>query len=186
MSAGYFRYYYFVSLAAPLTVLAALAIEHFLKAYRVAWPAAAVAVMLVIVAYPLSEHVRRRAAFDEAALFDKHMLVLARSLAEPGTTTFFGDLNPELYALTGTVPATRYPQAVAHVFAAPALFGVDAVAELKRVFARRPVLVMARAERLAPGSKYGSIIGPLLADYVPVPVEDDLLKGQILIYRLAE
>jgi 4-amino-4-deoxy-L-arabinose transferase-like glycosyltransferase len=189
-SSGYFRYYYFIALVAPLTLLASFAVDWLLARRRVDLGIyGSVAAVALLIAYPLSEHIRK---LPQQVLSDDYRLqqgvtLLARSLVTPGTVTFYGDLNAGLYAFTDTVPATRYLQADAQVFDIPQSFGVDPQLELKRIFARNPALVMGTWQRIGPDAKYAAIISPLLAArYERVPVTDPWLSKQVAVYRLRD
>jgi hypothetical protein len=186
-SSGYFRYYYFISLAAPLTLLGALAMDYLLtrRSHRSAY--ATVVAVGVLVAYPLSEHIRKvpQQMLSEEYELQQRTIATARLLSRPGSTTFFADLNPGLYALTDTVPATKYPQAVTHVFDRPEAFGVEPAVELHRIFERKPELVMGTWLRIGPDAKYAAIISPLLAaQYERVPIEDPFLSERVGVFRL--
>jgi hypothetical protein len=58
----------------------------------------------VLVAYPLREHIRKvpQQMLSEGYELQQRTPAKARLLSRPGSTTFFADLNPGLYALTDT------------------------------------------------------------------------------------
>jgi 4-amino-4-deoxy-L-arabinose transferase-like glycosyltransferase len=186
-STGYFRYFYYITLAMPLVLLGSLALNWALVR-RPGWGShGMVLAVILLAAYPLGEHIRRTPYLllsDDYRLVER-LVPLARSIAPAGSLTFFADLNPVLYPLTDTVPATRYPQAIAHVFDEPALFGVNPTAELTRTFDRRPVLIAGSREQLGPTAKFESVIAPrLAAEYEEVSIEDLWLASKIVAYRL--
>jgi hypothetical protein len=186
-SSGYFRYYYFISLAAPLTLLGALAMDYLLTRRSKRSAYAIIAAVAVLVAYPISEHIRKvpQQVLSEEYRLQQGVAALARSLSHPGSTTFFADLNPGLYALTDTVPATKYPQAIAHVFDIPQAFGVDPAGELDRIFERKPELIIGTWQRIGSDAKYAAIISPLLATkYERVPIQDPFLNERVAVFRL--
>jgi hypothetical protein len=191
-SAGYFRYYYFIALIPPMTVIAAMAVERALSGgiflemtARHGRPVAITTMaVFVLAAYPLAEHIRKLPHEIYDGRLEQQLISFARGHVLPGQVAFFGDLNAVLYPLTGTVPATRFPQAIAHVFDLPEKFGVDPIAELNHVFDRKPVLVMGTPSRIGPKARYGAVIAArLAASYDRVKISDPWLNEHVLAYR---
>jgi 4-amino-4-deoxy-L-arabinose transferase-like glycosyltransferase len=184
-SPGYFRYFYFIALTAPLSLFGALAADRLLS-LRPRWGALArAAVCAALVAYPLEQHLAKepRIVTDPESYLTPRIAALVRSLVPAGSTIFIADLSPLIYPLAEVIPATKYPQANAHIFDLPERFGVDPKAELARVFARKPLLVIVGRARLrAPGNS--ALLPPFLAmDYQPVAVTDPQLDAEIAVYR---
>jgi hypothetical protein len=187
-SPGYFRYFYFISFTAPLSVFGGMAADRLLL-LRQRWGAAAQAgVAIVLVLYPLEQHLTkepRNLANPESYLAPR-VAALVRSLVPPGSVIFVADLNPLIYPLADAIPATKYPQANAHVFDLPERFGVDPKEELTRTFARKPRLVILQRGRLqAPGNS-ALLVGFLEKGYQPVALSDPWLNSEIAIYRRIE
>jgi 4-amino-4-deoxy-L-arabinose transferase-like glycosyltransferase len=185
-SPGYFRYFYFIALAAPLSLLGALAIDR-LAMWKPQWGRlGTLAGVAVLVAYPLAQHILKepQRLLDPDSYIAPRTADLVRSLAPAGSLVFITDVNPLVYPLADVIPATRYPQANAHVFDLPERFGVDTKAELQRVFARSPLLVIAAPARLEPGSPYSGLLRDYLDhDYQRISVPDRWLDGQIVVFR---
>lgn len=184
-SPGYFRYFYFIALTAPLSLFGGLAVDRLLL-LRPHWGRLAKAgTCAVLVVYPLEQHLTKQPhiVMDPELYLAPRVAALVRSLVPAGSTIFIADLNPLIYPLAEMVPATRYPQANAHVFDLPERFGVDPKVELARTFAQKPLLVIARPGRLqAPGSS-ALLRGFLEKDYQRIPVTDPWLDGEIVVYR---
>ena len=185
MSPGYFRYFYFIALTAPLSLFGAFAVDRLLSLKPHWRRAARAAACGVLVLYPLEQHLTKQPHFlkDPNSYLAPRVAALVRSLVPPGSTVFVADLNPLIYPLANVVPATKYPQAVAHVFDLPERFGVDPRTELDRIFARRPLLVIVSRHRLeAPGNS-ALLPGYLAQDYDRISAPDRWLDGQIAVYR---
>jgi 4-amino-4-deoxy-L-arabinose transferase-like glycosyltransferase len=185
MSPGYFRYFYFIALAAPLSLLGAIAVDRLLTLKPHWGRATRAAVCGVLVLYPLEQHLtkQRHLLTDPNSYLAPRVAALVRSLVPPGSTIFVADLNPLIYPLANVIPATKYPQANAHVFDLPERFGVDPKAELARIFARRPILVIVSRERLGAPGNSALLPGYLAQDYDRISVPDPWLDGQIAVYR---
>jgi 4-amino-4-deoxy-L-arabinose transferase-like glycosyltransferase len=187
-SPGYFRYFYFIALTAPLSLFGGLAVDRLLL-LRPHWgrPAKAAA-CAVLALYPLEQHLTKQTqiVMDPESYIAPRVAALVRSLVPAGSTIFIADLNPLIYPLADAVPATKYPQANAHIFDLPERFGVDPEAELVRIFARRPLLVVAGRGRLqAPGNS--ALLRRFLeTDYQPIPVGDAWLNQEIVVYQRQE
>lgn len=185
VSPGYFRYFYFIALTAPLSLFAAFAADRLLKLKPHWGRAARAAVCGLLVVYPLEQHLTKQPHFlkDPNSYLAPRVATFVRSLVPPGSTIFVADLNPLIYPLANVVPATKYPQANAHVFDLPDRFGVDPKAELGRIFARRPLLVIVTRERLGAAGNSALLGGYLAQDYDRISVPDPWLDGQIAVYR---
>src|SRR5262249_20923300 len=96
---------------------------------------------------------------------------------------FAGDLNPLIYPLADATPATKYPQANAHIFDLPQRFGVDPKEELARTFARRPVLVVVSRGRLEAGGNSALLRRFLDGDYERFSVADPWLDKEVAVFR---
>jgi 4-amino-4-deoxy-L-arabinose transferase-like glycosyltransferase len=184
-SPGYFRYFYFIALTAPLSLFGALAADRLLV-LRPRWGTLAQAAAgAVLVVYPLEQFLTKepRIVRDPDSYLAPRVAALVRSLVPAGSVVFIADLNPLIYPLAEVVPATKYPQANAHIFDLPERFGVDPKAELTRTFARQPLLVIARPGRLqAPGNS--ALLLPFLErDYEPVALADPWLGHEVVVYR---
>jgi hypothetical protein len=184
---GYFRYFYFIVLAAPLSLFGALAIDRLLM-LRPEWGrVGALAGVAVLVAYPVAQHIIKQPQrlLDPGSYITPRVAELVRSLVPVGSIVFSVDLNPLIYPLAEVIPATRYPQADAHVFDLPAQFGVNTEAELQRVFARKPVLVLTTLLRLEPASRYysGLLRSYLDRDYQRISIPDRQLDSQVAVFR---
>jgi hypothetical protein len=187
-SPSYFRYFYFIALAAPLSVFAAFAADRLLLRNPRWGRAVTVAVCALLILYPLEQHVSKqpRAVMDPESYLAPRVAALVRSLVPPGSVIFLADLNPLIYPLTDTIPATKYPQANAHIFDLPERFGVDPKQELTRTFARKPLVVIVQRGRLqAPGNS--ALLGGFLEKgYQPVALGDPWLNSEIAVYRRSE
>ena len=105
----------FISLVAPLTVWGSrLLMDHFLLVWWHRNTYTTFVAIVVLIAYPLSEHIRKvpEQMLSEEYQLQHRTIATAGSLSHPGSTTFFADLNPGLNAPTDTVPAAKYPQAI--------------------------------------------------------------------------
>jgi hypothetical protein len=185
-SPGYFRYFYFIALAAPLSLFGALAMDRLLTLKPHWGRKGKLAGVALLVAYPLALHLVKQPqrVMDPESYIAPRVAALVRSLVPAGSTVFVVDLNPLIYPLANVIPVTKYPQANAHVFDLPGRFGVDTEAEVQRVFAHKPVLVIATLPRLEPGSRYaGLLLTYLDKDYDRISVQDRWLDGQIAVYR---
>ena len=185
MSPGYFRYFYFIALTAPLSLFGGIAVDRLLSLKpRWDWPMRA-AVCGVLVLYPLEQHLTKLPHFlkDPNSYLTPRVVALVRSLVPQGSTIFVADLNPLIYPLANMVPATKYPQATAHVFNIPERFGVDPKAELARIFARRPLLVIATPGQLKAGGNSALLLRYLEQDYERIALPDPWLDGRIVVYR---
>jgi 4-amino-4-deoxy-L-arabinose transferase-like glycosyltransferase len=184
---GYFRYFYFIALAAPLSLFGALAIDRLLEWRRPNWGGIGrFAGVAVLVAYPLEQYLVKEPQhlLDPYSYIAPRVAELVRSLVPAGSTVFLVDINPLVYPLADVIPATRYPQATPHVFDLPERFGVNTAAELQSVFAKKPVLVVGTPVRMGPGHPYSGVLqGYLDRDYQRVPVSDQWLDGQIEVFR---
>ena len=184
-SPGYFRYFFFFALTAPLSLFGAFAVDRLLTLKPHWGRATRAAVCGVLVLYPLEQHLTKQPHLlrDPNSYLAPRVAALVRSLVAPGSTIFVADLNPLIYPLANVVPATKYPQANAHVFDLPERFGVDPRTELAHIFARRPLLVIVSGQRLeAPGNS-ALLPGYLAQDYDRISVPDPWLDGQIAVYR---
>ncbi len=173
ISTGQDSYHYFIVLAAPLCVLAGLAADAVLaRMGGENWKTAAVLALLMT--WPLYFHVTKTWKRAHAGIPrpDWAMADEIRRHAPPDTPILVIGQSPMLYPLSGMVPATRYPFAW-HITDRPRAYGVDAPAELERIFARRPALVATSAHW---GRDRDDEIGRriqrhLAQDYVPIALE---------------
>ena len=186
-SSGYFRFYYFLALTPPLTLLGALALDWLLGERFGRIPTIAVTALaaLALASYPVEEDLRKlpHSLFSEEYRVQQAALRYLEALPAP-RSAFIADLSPALYAISGAKPATHYPQSVAHVFDIPDRFGVDPVKELQFVFDQHPLMVMGTPKHLGPSDPYAGIIDPLLAkDYEKVTPGDPWLADRLLMWR---
>jgi 4-amino-4-deoxy-L-arabinose transferase-like glycosyltransferase len=184
-STGYFHYQYFLTLAVPLTLLGSLGALDAAGHATTRAGVAATGAILLLVAYPLAMYVKKTPviALSPDSYLSEHVAAQAVKLVPPGSEVYFGDLDPILYALTGLVPATRYPVAYVHVFEQPEHFGVDPQAEIAAVFARRPMLVAASRRLLAQNTPaVGAMRAALRQAYHPVPTGDAWLDQRVQFY----
>lgn len=182
--------HYFLILFPPLCLLAALglaaAAERWVLAAHRAPALAAVAAILV--AMPVVAGLSPRLAHGfglRAADPPRQVAELARDILDPGQTLFVANWHPITYVLAGREPPTRFafPGHLTGLHAG--LTGIDADAELARVLARTPAVIVVsrpRWEQMRPEA--GAAIEATLAARYELAghVEDE--GGVVEVWRL--
>lgn len=182
---GYFFGHYFIVFAAPLSLLAALGIDRFgdSRMARVARVGVAVLVMAAPL-YFYQGDLRRRLADP---LYDRAEAIAAevRRLVAPGTRIFALNIDPEVYFLSDTIPATRFAFSWQISRESLVPLGIDAPAEIRLLFERKPALVVAsRAYMSGPPTGLAGIYRHFIErDYEPVEISNAKLRGDVSIFR---
>jgi 4-amino-4-deoxy-L-arabinose transferase-like glycosyltransferase len=182
LSTGLFSYHYFLAVAPAAALLGGWAADRLLD--RVTFkelPAVAVA-LLCLAAVPVISMIRKETALlvRPPDLSNAMLAAEIRRYASPGSLIFATDQSPIVYALSDTVPATRFPFPY-HIFERPALYGVDPDREVRRAFARAPVLVIGSRQLLLEGAgATGALLREQLKDYREVPTADAIQRSGIV------
>lgn len=182
---GYFFGHYFIVFAPPLSLLAALGIDR-LAGDGMA-RVARVGVAALVMAAPLyfyQADLRRRLADP---LYDPAPAIAAevRRLVPPGTPIFALNIDPEVYFLSDTVPATRFAFSWQISRESLVPLGIDAPAEIRRLFERKPALVVAshaymRGQPAGLARIYRNFIE---GAYEPVEISNARLRSHVSIFR---
>ena len=181
---GNFFDHYFIVLAAPLSLLAALGIDRLgsegNRLLRVGAVAALVAFPVFLDVWTLSKRLRQPILNPAWAIAAE-----VRRLVPAGTPIYVLNLTPEIYILSDTVPTGRFAFSwqISEERFVP--FGIDVAEEIRRTFAPKPVLIVAQRDYLEEQATRitGLFNGNIRRDYEEVRIADEGLSRRVLIFR---
>jgi 4-amino-4-deoxy-L-arabinose transferase-like glycosyltransferase len=182
---GNFFDHYFIVLAAPLSLLAALGIDRLGAEGR--GRALAVTAVAALAAFPISldawglwKRLCQPILNPAWAIADQ-----IKRLAPAGAPIYVLNLTPEIYVLSDTVPAGRFAFSwqISEERFVP--YGIDVVDEIRKTFASQPVLVVVQREYLEdePTRIKGLFMDYLKRDYEEVEIADAALRRRVLMFK---
>jgi 4-amino-4-deoxy-L-arabinose transferase-like glycosyltransferase len=182
---GNFFDHYFIVLAPPLSLLAALGIDRIGsegsgRLLRVGAVAALVAFPVFLDVWSLSKRLGQPILNPAWAIAAE-----VRRLVPGGTPIYVLNLTPEIYILSDTVPTGRFAFSwqISEERFVP--FGIDVADEIRKTFAPKPVLIVAQRDYLEEqATRITGLFNDIIRrDYDEVRITDEALTRRVLIFR---